>query len=548
MPAAPGAVAGPARHMTEPVTDLGPSDPPEDLDAEVKAARRALEQVAALLEERAAETTNKDVSGILSAQALMAADPVLLDKVDSFIAEGLPATHAVTKAFGSFKTLLAEAGGYMAERTADLEDICARVVATLVGSPMPGLPASSEPFVLVANDLAPADTAQLDASAVLALVTRQGGPTSHTAIIARSLAIPAVVSCARSDELSEGEIVVVDGDRGVVFRSPDRALLQEVERRAQWLAEARRFSSGPGLTCDAHAVALLANVGNAKDAEAAAPDCEGVGLFRTEFLFLDRADEPSLDEQEEAYRAVFDAFEGRKVVIRTLDAGADKPLRWLDLGTEQNPALGIRGLRTARVRPDVLEHQLEAVSRAAKDSGAEVWVMAPMVSTVSEAAEFVTQTHDHALPTAGVMVEVPALAICADEAARVVDFFSIGTNDLCQYVLASDRTIGALSDLLDHWQPSVVRLIRDIAEGARAASIPVGVCGEAASDPLFAPVLVGLGITTLSMSPAGLALVRASLAAHTSDDCRELAELALKSADARRARGYVAEAARVPLA
>ena len=547
VPGAPGAVAGPVRLMTEAATDLGPADPPSDSEAELRAARDAFAQVETLLEKRSAEAVDKDVADILSAQAMIAADPALWDKVAAAIAGGRPAPHAVTQAFEAFKRLLEEAGGYLAERVADLDDICARVVATLVGAPMPGLPQSSEPFILVAKDLAPADTAQLDPSLVLALVTREGGPTSHTAIIARSLSIPAVVACTRASEIPEGETIVVDGDRGIVIRSPDRAIMDEIERRAVWLADAARSNTGPGRTSDGHAVALLANVGNAREAEAAAGNSEGVGLFRTEFLFLDRGEEPSVGEQVKAYRAVFDALGDRKVVVRTLDAGADKPLRWLDLGTEMNPALGVRGLRTARVQPDVLGRQLEAVSLAAEDSEAEVWVMAPMVATASEAEGFVSMAHERGLARAGVMVEVPALALCAADVAKVVDFFSIGTNDLCQYVMASDRTIGALSDLLDHWQPAVVRLVRDVAEAANAFSIPIGVCGESASDPLFALVLVGIGVTSLSMSSPSLPLVRASLTVHSLDDCRKLAELAMASGDARHARTSVAERSLTPI-
>jgi phosphotransferase system enzyme I (PtsI) len=546
VPAAPGAVAGPAKHMTEAITDLGPKTAPEDAEAETNAAREALKEVETLLEKRSAEASSKEVADILDAQAMMTSDIVLWDLVVAAIGEGLPATHAVAKAFGSFKASLEAIGGYTAERAGDLDDVSARVVAVLMGSPMPGLPESSEPYVLVAKDLAPADTSQLNPAMVLALVTREGGPTSHTAIIARSLAIPAVVACPQAKEISEGETVVVDGDRGVVVRSPDRSTLEDVAQRAEWLAKALAASQGPGHTSDGHAVPLLVNIGGAKDAESAT-DSEGVGLFRTEFLFLDSSEEPTVEEQTEAYREVFDAFSGRKVVLRTLDAGADKPLRWLDLGTEMNPALGVRGLRTSRVQPEVLEHQLEAVARAARDTTAEVWVMAPMVSTVSEARDFVTLAHDHGLPKAGVMVEVPALALRAADVAKVVDFFSIGTNDLSQYVSASDRTIGALSDLLDHWQPALIGLIRSIVEGANAASVPVGVCGESASDPLFALVLVGLGVSTLSMSAAGLPLVRASLSAHSRDDCRTMAELALTSADPQSARKSVAEAGHIPI-
>jgi phosphotransferase system enzyme I (PtsI) len=547
VPAAPGAVAGTARHMTERVTDLGPLDPPTDVDRALEEARDALAEVSRILEKASAEAADGQVAEILSAQAMIAADPALWDKVSDAISGGIPAPHAVSQSFDSYKALLEAAGGYMAERAADLDDISARAVAVLLGSPMPGPPESSEPFVLIAKDLAPADTAQLDSSIVLALVTRDGGPTSHTAIIARSLGIPAVVSCARAGDISEGEVVVVDGDRGVVVTEPDPAQLDEIERRAERIAEAIRSSHGPGRTSDGHPVALLTNVGNPKDADIGREDSEGVGLFRTEFLFLDRPEEPTIDEQIDAYRAVFDSYGDRKVVIRTLDAGADKPLPWLDLGDEMNPALGVRGLRTARVKPDILNRQLQAISRARKDSRADVWVMAPMVTTTSEAGEFAALAHDHGLARAGVMVEVPALAMCAGDAARVVDFFSIGTNDLCQYVMASDRTIGTLSDLLDHWQPALIRLIREVADAAHAADIPVGVCGESASDALFALVLVGLGVTSLSMSAAGLPLIRASLAAHSLEDCRRMAESALTAGEADQARRSVAEAGRVPI-
>lgn len=532
--------------MTDPVTDLGAHDPPKDPNAEVAAARAALAEVEKILERKAAATSNKEIGDILSAQALIAADPLLAEKVEAAVGAGLPAPHAITEAFGSFKSMLLELGGYLAERAADLDDIRARVVSVLLGLTMPGMPESSEPFVLFARDLAPADTAELDPALVLAFVTLEGGPTSHTAIIARSLGIPAVVSCRRAADVTEEEMVVVDGDRGVVITLPDEALLREVEERRERRARLQRSATGPGRTSDGHAVALLANIGKANEAGSASGDCEGVGLLRTEFLFLDRSEEPTLEVQEAIYRSVFDFFEGRKVVVRTLDAGADKPLAWLDLGTEANPALGVRGMRVARRRPDVLVNQLEALSRATKDAAADVWVMAPMVSTAAEAAEFVGLAHQHGLSRAGVMVEVPSLAICAHEVARVVDFFSIGTNDLCQYTHAADRMLGELSGLVDHWQPALIRLVKGIVDGAQSSNTPVGVCGESASDPLFALVLAGLGVSSLSMSPRALGLVRAALRAHSIDECRGLAKLTFRYGDPRRIRDSVAEAAHLP--
>jgi phosphotransferase system enzyme I (PtsI) len=542
VPAAPGVVAGPAKMMTEPAVVLGAPEKPENPDAEIATARSALDEVKTLLEKKSAGASNKEVADILSAQSMIAADPALTDKIEAGVRSGLPATHAVVEAFDSFKEMLSQAGGYLAERVADLDDICARIIAVLHGSPMPGLPESNVPFVLIARDLAPADTAELDPAMVLALVTLEGGPTSHTAIIARSLGIPAVVSCPSAATAPENKILVVDGDLGVITLDPHSALLADVERRRARVAELQRSSRGPGMTADGHAIKVLANVGKLSETERACEECEGVGLLRTEFMFLDRSQEPSIDEQEAMYREVFNSFAGQRVVVRTLDVGADKPVSWLDLDAGQNPALGIRGLRTSRRHPHVLDNQLEAISRAARDTEADVWTMAPMVSTVPEAAEFVDRARGRGLRKVGVMVEVPALAICANEIAEVVDFMSIGTNDLCQYISAADRVIGELSDLLDHWQPALIRLVRDIVEGARASATPVGVCGESASDRVFALVLVGLGVSSLSMSPASAPMVRASLKAHTVVECRRLAELALDRPDPLGARLSVAEA------
>ena len=544
--AAPGIVAGPIVKMTDPVSDLGTPTAPEDAEAEIATARSALAEVETLLEKKSAGASNRDVAEILSAQSMIAADPTLADKVEACIRSGLPATHAVTEAFDSFRELLTQAGGYLAERAADLNDICARVVAVLTGSPMPGIPERSEPFVLLARDLAPADTAGLDPTRVLALVTFEGGPTSHTAIIARSLGIPAVVSCPTAAYALEDGVVIVDGDRGVVTLNPDNALLSDLEQRRARIAELKQASRGPGKTADGHPIKLLANIGNAGEAPRAGEECEGVGLLRTEFMFLDRSEEPPIDEQETRYLDVFNSFVGRRVIVRTLDAGADKPVSWLDLEAGQNPALGIRGLRVARRHPHVLENQLEAISRAARRSEAEVWVMAPMVTTAGEASKFVVQARERGLQKIGIMVEVPALAICMDEIARLVDFISIGTNDLSQYISAADRVIGELSDLLDHWQPALIRLVRDIIVSARSGATPVGVCGESASDPPFALVLAGLGVSSLSMSPASAPMVRAALKAHTVEECRQLAKLALGFSDPGEARTAVAEATNLP--
>ena len=362
--------------------------------------------------------------------------------------------------------MLLELGGYMAERVGDLDDVRDRTVARLLGQPMPGVPERDTPFVLVADDLAPADTVTLTPERVLALVTVRGGPTSHTAILARSLGIPAVVACRGRRVLARGRARRGRrGDRagsasGSPRTRPRRRTAANGERRA-----ARAASRGPGRTADGHPVALLLNIGDAAGAAAVAKvDAEGVGLFRTEFLYLDRQEAPSVDEQVALYTGVLEAMGGRKIVVRTLDAGADKPLPFLNQEREENPALGVRGLRTARRSPEVLADQLAALALAQQATGAVVWVMAPMVATAAEAKWFTDLAHEHGLPVAGVMVEIPAAALRAAELLEHADFLSIGTNDLAQYTLAADRMAGELADLLDPWQPALLDLIRMTAE------------------------------------------------------------------------------------
>lgn len=534
----PGRTAGPVHAMGSP--PVLPADVPAPGPDEDERATAALAYVSSSLDDLAGQVSGP-AADVLATQAMMAADPTLADAVAARVAAGRPAAWAVTDAVAEQQEQFTALGGYFAERAADLADLRDRAVAWLLDVPMPGLPRPGAPFVLSANDLSPADTALLDSS-VLAIVTRRGGPTSHTAILARSRGLPAVVSCAGILGVPDGTPLAVDGTTGVV-RPVTPAEAAEV--RASGAADRAREAAltGPGRTSDGHAVPLLVNVGGAADLGA---DGEGVGLFRTEFLFLGRAAAPPVAEQEDAYRALFEAAGDRKVVLRTLDAGADKPLPFLGLAQEENPALGVRGLRTARMRPDVLAEQLEAVSRAASATGADVWVMAPMVATAAEAAEFASLVYKAGLRTAGVMIEVPAAALHARQILASVDFVSIGTNDLSQYTMAADRMNGELADLLDPWQPAVLRLVATVAAAGAELSKPVGICGEAAGDPLLALVFTGMGVTTLSMSAPLLPAVRASLAAHTLADCQRLAELAMNATDAASARTAVAGGSPMP--
>jgi phosphoenolpyruvate-protein phosphotransferase (PTS system enzyme I) len=528
----PGRTAGPVHAMGSP--PVLPAEAPAPGPDEADRARAALEFVSTSLD-KLASGLEGPAADVLSTQAMMAADPTLADAVAARVAAGRPAAWAITDAIGEQQEQFRSLGGYFAERAADLADLRDRAVAWLLDVPMPGLPHPGVPFVLAADDLSPADTALLDSS-VLAIVTRRGGPTSHTAILARSRGLPAVVSCAGILDVPDGVPVSVDGTTGVVRQvTPTEAADIQVSGASEREREAAL--TGPGQTSDGHAVPLLLNVGGAADLTG---DGEGVGLFRTEFLYLGRTSAPPVAEQEAAYRAVFEAAGARKVVLRTLDAGADKPLPFLGLAEEENPALGVRGLRTARQLPSVLTEQLEAVSRAAAGTDADVWVMAPMVATVAEAAEFASLVHAAGLRTAGVMIEVPAAALQARQILTAVDFVSIGTNDLSQYTMAADRMNGELADLLDPWQPAVLRLVATVAAAGVELGKPVGICGESAGDPLLAPVYAGMGITTLSMSAPSVPAVRASLAAHSLADCRRLADLALNAADARTARKVVA--------
>jgi phosphotransferase system enzyme I (PtsI) len=536
----PGIASGPVERLSPPPT-IAPDRLVATTDplAECKAAANALEATAADLDARSGKAAGP-AADVLAAQAMMARDPVLGDRIEDLVKEGRSAPAAVVAAFDEFRAQLTAVGGYMAERAADLDDIRNRVVARLLGLPMPGVPDPGYPFVLVAHDLAPADTVSLDPTHVLAIVTEAGGPTSHTAIIAKSLGLPAVVGCQGAHDLAGGERVMVDGGEGVVVVDPDQAMVGSRLRRLAARRAALTAVSGPGRTSDGAPVQLLINLGSERDlGVVAATDAEGVGLYRTEFLFLDRQDAPSPEEQRAAYARVFSAFAGRKVVVRTLDAGADKPLGFVTQPDEPNPALGLRGLRTSRRFPELLEGQLRAIARAAAGSGADVWVMAPMVSTAAEAAGFVTQAHFHGLPVAGAMVEVPAAALQATAVVAVCDFLSLGTNDLAQYLFAADRMASDLADLLDPWQPALLELIRMTAHAGRAAAKPVGVCGEAASDPLLALVLVGLGVTSLSMAATSLPEVRLSLAAHSLAECQALAALALRAVDGRAGREAV---------
>ena len=537
-----GTASGPVAVVT-PAVGIDEHEPASiDPVADGERIREVLHDVAASLSARA-EHANSDASkAVLEATAGLATDKGLIRGIDKELKKGAGATKAIHDAVEVYAAKLRKIGGYMAERVTDLYDIRDRATARLRGLPEPGIPDLAEPSVLIAQDLAPAETATLDQNLVLGIITEAGGATSHTAILAAQLGIPCAVQVKGiAEAIIDAPQVALDGGVGEVIVAPNASDVSELEERSRRRAAALAGSSGEGATRDGHKVKLLANIGTAEDAEKAAKvDLEGSGLFRSEFLFLDREAAPTVEEQTETYTQVLQAFGNRRVVVRTLDAGADKPLTFADLGEEENPALGRRGLRLSQAREDLLDDQLRALAAAAKAvPDAELWVMAPMVATVEEAKWFAERARAAGLPKVGVMVETPAAAIRAWQVLEEVDFASIGTNDLSQYTMAADRMQGELAELLSPWQPAVLSMIRETCRGGAATGKPIGVCGEAGGDPLVALVLVGLGVKSLSMAPGKVNAVRAALRLHDFDTCRQMANYAVASRTAKDAREAV---------
>jgi phosphoenolpyruvate-protein phosphotransferase (PTS system enzyme I) len=537
VPVVPGVQYAPViRVSTLPAIEVPAGDIAEaDRPAEAGRFAAAATAVATRLRDRAAHATGA-ASEVLAATATLAQDRAWLGAADKRIAAGTPAVRAVTEAVDQFVDLFTQLGGLMAERVTDLRDIRDRVIAELSGLPEPGVPLPEVPSILCAEDLAPADTAGLDPQLVVGLATTLGGPTSHTAIIARQLGIPCVVAVSGLGAVAAGAMVLLDGTAGTLTADPDASAAADAMAAAQKDALAARRWTGPGATADGHAVAILANVQDGAAARAARETpAEGVGLFRTELCFLNRDTEPTVEEQARIYGEVLEAFAGKKVVVRTLDAGSDKPLKFAGHPDEANPALGVRGIRIAEGNPGLLDRQLESIGAAAEKTGNPPWVMAPMIATATEAKSFAAKARSHGL-TPGVMIEVPAAALLADKILEHVDFVSIGTNDLAQYTMAADRMSADLAALTDPWQPAVLVLVEMAARAGAAVGKPVGVCGEAAADPLLAAVLVGLGVTSLSMAPAAVSAVGAKLAQVTLEQCRAAAEAVLGTATAAEAR------------
>jgi phosphotransferase system enzyme I (PtsI) len=542
-----GVAIGRVLTMPEPLPEPAASRHGGDAAAEKAAVASAVIAAASELRARAARA---DGAGreVIEAAIQMAQDPTLADDVNARIDAGTTGERAVFEGFRSFQEQLTALGGYLAERATDLGDVAQRIIAALRGVPVPGVPESDIPYILFARDLAPADTALLDLTKVLGLITRDGGPTSHTAILARAKGIPAIVGIGADATIPDGTLVVLDAASGVVTVDPSDGRIAAAEKRIADRAAQAAAPIADGALADGTKIPLLANLGSPREAAKAVElGAEGVGLFRTEFLFLDAQAAPSVAEQQKQYSELLSYFPGKKVVVRALDAGADKPLAFLTDAHEENPALGVRGLRALRARPQVLTDQLQALKNAQDEttvSGqpAELWVMAPMVADADDTRYFVDYGKQLGLKVVGVMAEVPSLALVAEQVLAISDFVSIGTNDLTQYTLAADRMLGTVASYQDPWHPAVLRLVKMLGDAGAATGKSVGICGEAAADPQLAVVLVGLGATTLSMTPAALADVRAELAGVTLGQAKAKASAAIAADSAQAARAAAAAA------
>jgi phosphoenolpyruvate-protein phosphotransferase len=544
--AAPGLAIGIAARLTQ--TELAVAEVGQGVVHERAALTAALAEVAGQIAQAAAGDTDPTRRAILGAHAAFLDDPTLTQEADRLIGEGKSAGYAWKAAVGGFVDALKSlADRRMAERVDDLMDLERRVLSALAGDACaePDLPAGA---ILLAGELLPSQLMAIPAGRLAGLCTGGGGPTSHVAILAAAMGIPAVVAVGPGlDAIPEGATVILDADAGTLEASPGAPALEAAQgrlaARATRREAARSAAREPATLADGTPLPVLANLGSLAEAQAAtAGGAEGCGLLRSEFLFLERETAPDEDEQAERYQAVADALGDRPLVVRLLDIGGDKPVAYLPSPDEDNPALGVRGVRLLLRRPQLLRAQLRAILRVAP--GGRCSIMVPMVSRLSE-LRAVRAALDEARRELGalgrvelgVMIETPAAAMMADQLAGEADFLSIGTNDLTQYALAMDRGHPDLAAEVDGLDPAVLRLIRLTCEGGAGRGVATSVCGGLAGDPAAIPILIGLGVSKLSMAAAAIPEAKAMIRTLSADACRRLADAALAetSADAVRA-------------
>ncbi|MGX1981631.1 phosphoenolpyruvate--protein phosphotransferase [Thermolongibacillus altinsuensis] len=517
------------------------AEPAEEVarfEAAIAKAKEELEAIKA----HALKELGEDKAAIFSAHLLVLSDPELLNAVKEKIEnEQINAEYALHEVATMFVAMFeAMDNEYMKERAADIRDVTKRVLAHLLGVTISNPSMISEEVIIVAEDLTPSDTAQLNRKYVKGFTTDIGGRTSHSAIMARSMEIPAVVGTkAVTAEIQNGDIVIIDGLDGEVIVNPSAEVIAEYEKKrdkfAAQKAEWAKLVNEPTMTSDGHHVELAANIGTPNDVEGVLNNgAEGIGLYRTEFLYMGREQLPTEEEQFEAYKTVLERMEGKPVVVRTLDIGGDKELPYLDLPKEMNPFLGFRAIRLCLDMQDMFRTQLRALLRASVYGNLKI--MFPMIATLDEfrqakailleekeklIAEGIAVSDDIEV---GMMVEIPAAAVLADQFAKEVDFFSIGTNDLIQYTMAADRMNERVSYLYQPYNPAILRLISNVIDAAHKEGKWVGMCGEMAGEELAVPILLAFGLDEFSMSATSILRVRSQLKKLSKQEASRLKE------------------------
>ena len=523
----------------------------EDVAAEIKRFEDAIEaskKELTIIKENALASLGADKAAVFEAHLLILDDPEFMGTVKTDIeSKVINAEYAFKETSDMFISMFeAMDNEYMKERAADIRDVSKRILAHLLGVDLPNPSLIDEEVIVIAEDLTPSDTAQLNKKYVKGFATNIGGRTSHSAIMARSLEIPAVVGTSSiTEDVKNGDILILDGLDGVVLVNPDEATTAEYkEKYAKFEAQKAEWAklvTEKSVTKDGHEVILAANIGTPADLEGVKNNGgEAVGLYRTEFLYMGREQLPTEDEQFEAYKAVLEGMGDKPVVVRTLDIGGDKELPYLDLPKEMNPFLGFRAIRLCLEEKDLFRTQLRALLRASVYG--KLCVMFPMIATVQEfraakalfleekeklVAEGVAVSNDIEL---GIMVEIPSTAVIADIFAKEVDFFSIGTNDLIQYTMAADRMSEKVSYLYQPYNPAILRLVKNVIEASHKEGKWTGMCGEMAGDSLAIPLLLGMGLDEFSMSATSILQARSQIKNLTLDEMKELVEKAVMCA------------------
>jgi len=527
----------------------------DSLHTALKLSREQLVNVKKIAENK----LGKDKAEIFEAHLLMLDDPELIGEIEANIRdEGLNAEFAVKSTLDTFVSIFEKMDNeYMRERAADIKDIGKRLLNNLLGVVHRTLSDLEDKCIIVTKDLTPSDTAQMDHEKVLGIVTDIGGSTSHSAIMARSLEIPAVVGLGNISEIvKEGDLLIIDGDEGVVIVNPDLETMQiykdKRDKNEEIKQELKRLMDTESITVDGRKVELAGNIGTPDNVLGVIKNGgEGIGLFRTEFLYMNKKDFPSEEEQFSAYKAVLEGMRGKPVVIRTLDIGGDKKLSYLSIDEEMNPFLGYRAIRLCLDRKDIFKTQLRALLRASVYGNLKI--MFPMISGLEELREAKAITWEVKQELIkekievnedielGIMIEIPSAAVISDILAKEVDFFSIGTNDLIQYTVAVDRMNQKISYLYDPFNPAVLRLIKNVIDNAHKEGKWVGMCGEMAGDTRLTPVLVGFGLDEFSMSSSSILKVRKCITNFEYTKAKEVSDHILKLGTAREIEKYIEE-------